>query len=157
MLKNALVKDWMTPQVVTVAPNTSLPEADQLMVHHKIRRLPVLKDGCLVGIITRSNLWGATGEKVVSLNIYDQIYQISQMTVARVMTLNPITVSPETTLGEATALMLQHKISGLPVVEADLRVVGIITESDLFRIMAKEWGYPQVAYDLAAYDVISTS
>jgi acetoin utilization protein AcuB len=55
------------------------------------------------------------------------------------MTLDPITISPEDTLGQAVNLMLDNKISGLPVVDETGTIVGIITESDIFRIMAQAW------------------
>ena len=152
MMKNALVKDWMTRDVITIHPETPLPQADQLMAGHKVRRLPVIKEGRLIGIVTRNNLWGATYTDVVSVNIYDLNYRISQMTIARVMTLDPITISPDATLGEATALMMKHKISGLPVVDEGGQLIGIITESDLFGIMAHEWERLEADYGVVGYD-----
>jgi acetoin utilization protein AcuB len=57
------------------------------------------------------------------------------------MTRNPTTISPEATLGEAARTMLEHRISGIPVVDADQRVIGIITESDIFSmVVLHEWG-----------------
>ena len=138
-MKNEPVKNWMTRNVITIPPDTSLTKADQLMIGHKIRRLPVVKDGQLVGIVTRNNLWGATYSDAVSVNIYELNYLISQLTVARVMTLDPVVISPESPLREAVALMVENNFSGLPVVDDKGQIVGIITESDLFRIMAKEW------------------
>jgi CBS domain-containing protein len=143
MMKDALVKDWMTRSVIVINPETTLPEADQLMVGHKVRRLPVVKEGKLVGIVTRNNLWGATYGEAQAVNIYELNYQIAKMTVARVMTLDPITISPEDTLGQAVNLMLDNKISGLPVVDETGAIVGIITESDIFRIMAQAWREPK--------------
>jgi CBS domain-containing protein len=138
-MQNEPVKNWMTHNVITISPDTPLTKADQLMIGNKIRRLPVVKDGQLVGIVTRNNLWGATYTDAVSVNIYELNYLISQLTVARVMTLDPIVISPESSLREAVALFVENNFSGLPVVDDSEHIVGIITESDLFRIMAKEW------------------
>jgi acetoin utilization protein AcuB len=138
-MQNNPVKKWMTRDVITISPDTPLPEADRLMIGKKIRRLPVVKNGRLVGIVTRNNLWGATYSDAVKVNLYELNYILSHSTVARVMTLDPVVVSPETPLREAVALMLENKFSGLPVVDEAGHVVGIITESDLFRIMAQDW------------------
>jgi acetoin utilization protein AcuB len=56
-----------------------------------------------------------------------------------VMTQNPITIKPDAIIGEAASLMLKHRISGLPVVTAQGDIAGIITESDIFRMVAHEW------------------
>ena len=109
------------------------------MIGNKIRRLPVVKDGQLMGIVTRNNLWGATYADAVTVNLYELNHILSHSTVARVMTLDPVVVSPETLLREAVALMMENKFSGLPVVDESGHIVGIITESDLFRIMAQDW------------------
>ncbi len=138
-MSDKIVKDWMTKNVITVSPETTLPEADRMMVGHKIRRLPVVRDGQLMGIVTRNNLWGATYDDAAKVNIYEFNYWMSQMTVARVMTLDPITVPPGATLKQASALMLVHNISGLPVVSTTGKLIGIITESDVFRVLAQEW------------------
>lgn len=138
-MQNDPVKKWMTREVITISPDTPLPEADRLMIGNKIRRLPVVKDGQLVGIVTRNNLWGATYSDAVTVNLYELNHILSHSTVARVMTLNPVVVSPETPLREVVALMMENKFSGLPVVDEAAHILGIITESDLFRIMAQDW------------------
>lgn len=137
-MEKRLVRDWMTPNPITVNSRTPLPEAHQLMMTHRIRRLPVVDDGVLVGIVTRGDIRGAQPSEATSLSIYEIHYLLSRLTVGQIMSRPVITVAPDMTVQAAAALMLQHKIAGLPVVE-DGRVVGIITESDIFRMVAQAW------------------
>jgi CBS domain-containing protein len=138
-MKTELVKDWMTPNPICASPNTSLPEAHQMMKDRNIRRLPVVdEEGKLVGIVTRGDIRGAAPSEATSLSVFELHYLVGRITLDRIMTRNPITVAVNTTLGEAANLMLKHKISGLPVVEHS-RVVGIITESDIFRLVVRDW------------------
>lgn len=138
-MKTELVKDWMTPNPVCASPRTSLPEAHQLMKDRNIRRLPVVdEEGKLVGIVTRGDVRGAAPSEATSLSIFELHYLVGRITLDRIMTKNPLTVALNTTLSEAAGLMLKHKMSGLPVVEYG-RVVGIITESDIFRLVVRDW------------------
>lgn len=109
------------------------------MVDNHIRRLPVVKNGRLVGIVTRNNLRSAAPSEQIPLNIHELHFLIARLTVSRVMTVDPVTISPETTIGQAVAIMRKNKFSGLPVVDQEQRVVGIITESDIFRMLAQTW------------------
>jgi len=137
-MKTELVKDWMTPDPVCVMPSTTLPEALNLMQERHIRRLPVVAKGKLVGIVTRGDLRGAQPSEATSLSIYEINYLISRLTLDRLMTKQVFTVTPGATIGEAARLMLRHAIAGLPVV-VDGRVVGILTESDIFRMVVTRW------------------
>lgn len=138
-MKQELVKDWMTKAVVTINPEETLPEAHRMMTEQKIRRLPVLKDGHLVGMITRGDVRGAEPSGATSLSIWEINYLLARLKVLEIMRPNPSTISPDETIGEAARLMLENKISGLPVVDSAGQVVGIITESDIFRLVAREW------------------
>ena len=81
----------------------------------------------------------AEPSRATTLSIYEVHYLLGKLTVERIMTRNPITISPDETIRSAAQLMLQHKIGGLPVVEPTTgKLVGIITESDIFRIFAQE-------------------
>jgi len=128
----------MTRDPITVSSRTTLPDAHQLMLQHRIRRLPIVDDGTLVGIVTRGDIRGAQPSEATSLSIYEVHYMLSRLTVGQIMSRPVITVTPDTTICMAAGLMLKHKIAGLPVVE-DGRVVGIITESDIFRMVAQAW------------------
>jgi acetoin utilization protein AcuB len=138
-MKNELVRDWMTPDVIFVRSDTPLSEADQLIVDNMIRRLPVVDDGKLVGICTYGDIREARPSPATSLSIWELNYLLSQLTIKEIMTPNPITVSPNATIGEAARLMLKNQISGLPVVDASGKLVGIITESDIFRLVVQQW------------------
>lgn len=138
-MRHTLVRDWMTTPVITVSPQTTLPEAHRLMTANKIRRLPVMEDGRLVGIVTRGDIRGAEASDATSLSIWEMNYLLARLKVGEIMTPDPITVSPTTTISEAAATMLQHKISSLPVLGADGRLAGIITESDIFRVVVRGW------------------
>ena len=138
-MKQELVKEWMTPEVVTIQPDTTLPEAHRLMTDKQIRRLPVVKKGRLVGIVTRGDVREAEPSDATSLSIWEVNYLLAKLKVEQIMTRNPRTISPEATIGEAAQAMLEYKISGLPVVDEQGQVVGIITESDIFRTVVKTW------------------
>ena len=137
-MNDKFVRDWMTRNPITATPEMTLPDAHKLMKDYRIRRLPIMKDGQLVGIVTRGDVRGAEPSEATSLSIFELNYLIGKLTLERIMTKNPLTVFPETTIGEAARLMLERKISGLPVVEGH-RLVGIITESDIFRLVVKMW------------------
>jgi acetoin utilization protein AcuB len=126
-----LVREWMTTEVITVDSRTPLYDALRLMEKKRIRRLPVVDRGKLVGIVTWTDLMRAQPSPATSLAVWEIPYLLSKAQVADVMTRNPITISPDMPLEEAALLMREKKIGGLPVMEGD-RLVGIITESDIF-------------------------
>lgn len=135
-MDNLIVRNWMTPDPVTITPKTTLPDAHDLMKRRRIRRLPVIEDDKLVGIVTLGDVREASPSDATTLSIYELNYLLSRLTIEKIMTKNPLTVTPGTSIREAAGMMLLHKISGLPVVEND-RLVGIITESDIFRVVVK--------------------
>ena len=138
-MKQELVKDWMTRNIVAITPNTALPEAHRLMTDQRIRRLPVVQDGLLVGIVTLGDVRGAEPSGATSLSIWELNYLSSKVKIEEIMNRNLITVSPNATISQAAGLMLNHKISGLPVVDYARGLVGIITESDIFRMVVQAW------------------
>ena len=137
-MKQELVKDWMTQAVITVTPEMRLTEAHRLMTDKNIRRLPVVKNDQLLGIITRGDIREAEPSTATSLNVWEMNYLISKLRVKDVMTRNLVTISVNATIADAAKVMLEKKISGLPVIE-DKKVVGIITESDIFRMIVQAW------------------
>jgi CBS domain-containing protein len=138
-MKQELVKDWMTRNVVTITPDTTLPEAHRLMTEKRVRRLPVVKDGLLVGIITLGDVRGAEPSRATSLSIWEVNYLSGKVKIEEIMARNLITISPNATISQAAGLMLEHKVSGLPVVDYARGLVGIITESDIFRMVVRAW------------------
>lgn len=127
-----LVKDFMTPNPEVVTPEITVPEAAQIMKKGGFRRLPVVKEDRVVGIVTDRDLKEAMPSDANSLSIWELNYLISKLTVGEIMTRNPITVSGTLPLQAAAKLMLEHKVGGLPV-EREGRLVGIITVTDVLR------------------------
>lgn len=139
-MKLELVRDWMTREVITAGLDMPLTEADQLLVQNKIRRLPVVdENGRLQGIITFGDIRSARPSSASSLSIWEMNYLLSRLTLGEIMTRDPITVRPDDTIAVAAQRMLENTISGLPVVTARGELVGIITESDIFRLVAHIW------------------
>jgi len=138
-MKLELVRDWMTRDIITISPDTSILEAGQLMVDRTIRRLPVVENEALTGIVTYGDVRGARATVTGSLDIWELSYRLSKLTIREIMTPNPVTVSPDDTIGQAAQLMLNYMIGGLPVMDHNGRLVGIITESDIFRVVVRHW------------------
>jgi len=134
------VKNHMTPNPITIDPQTSIFEALNLLRKHRIRQLPVVEDGKLVGLITERDLLTVSPSPATTLSIYEVNYLLSKMTVREVMIKSPTTVTPDTTIEEAAVIMREHKFGSLLVVE-DGKLVGIITESDLFDAMINIFGF----------------
>ena len=126
-----LVRDRMTPRVVTAEPKTPIYDAMALMKDKRIRRLPVVRGRKLVGIVTWTDLMRASPSPATSLSVWEIPYLLMKAPVSEVMTTTVITIPRTATIEEAAVLMRQHKIGGIPVVEGGA-VVGIITESDIF-------------------------
>ena len=101
----------------------------------------MVQDARLVGIVTLGDLREARPSPATSLSIYELNYLLAQLTVGEVMTHNPFTVPPDMPIQMAARIMLERKVGGLPVVNADNRIVGIITESDIFRMLIDQWDY----------------
>lgn len=136
-MNNQPVRKWMTPSPITITPQTTLPEAERILFQQHIRRLPVIDRGRLVGIVTLGDIREANPSDATTLSIYELNYLLDRLNVRDIMTAHPITVTPSDSIGEAARLMVEHKIGGLPVVEAG-ELVGIITESDLCRLLMQE-------------------
>lgn len=145
-MQNERVRDWMSKEVVAITPHQSLPEAHDLMKKNKIRRLPVVDGGELVGILTLGDLREAGPSDATSLSIFELNYLLARLTVDKIMTRDPLTVTSTTGLTEAAKLMLHHKIGGLPVIDKG-ELVGVITESDIFR------AYVHLAEEQAALEI----
>lgn len=124
-----LVREWMTAPAIGVPPTMEAVAALERMIELKFRRLPVVVDGKLVGIVTRGDLEAKLG--------WDRMtWRRLGRCVEDAMTRNPFTVAPGDRLERAVELMLRHRIGGIPVVDGG-KVAGIITESDIFRAFAQ--------------------
>ena len=136
-----LVEDWMTSPVTVVQIGTPVLEAYNMMMERCVRRLPVVDGGKVVGIVTLGDLREARPSPATSLSIYELNYLLSKLTVGEVMTHMPYTVALDTPIQVAARIMLDRKVGGLPVVDAESRPLGIITESDVFRMLTEKWDY----------------
>lgn len=128
-----LVKDWMSKNPITITDDTSMMKAIHLMKQNRFRRLPVLQEGRLVGIVSDRDLKEASPSKATTLDVHELYYLLSELQVRDIMTWDPITVSPNDTVEHAAQIMLENTISGLPVINEKGEVVGILTQSDVFR------------------------
>jgi len=131
-----LVKDWMSKEVIVLDENASIMKASQIMKENNIRRIPVVRGGRLVGIISDRDIKEATPSKATALDVHELYYLLAEVRVKDIMTPDPITVRPEDTVEYAAVLMLENRISGLPVVDEKGQVVGIITQTDTGHFLA---------------------
>jgi acetoin utilization protein AcuB len=130
------VRDIMSARPITADRTTPMLEARQRMLEHRIRHLLVVEDGRLVGIITDRDIRLNLPSPATSLSVWEINFLLARLTVGEVMTSAVIVVDPDRPIAEAARIMIDHKISALPVEEGG-RVIGIVTESDFVRAMAK--------------------
>jgi acetoin utilization protein AcuB len=130
-----LVKNWMSKNVVAIDVNDSMQLAIYTLKDNKIKLLPVISEGKLVGIVSDRDLKKASPSDATTLDMHELLYLISRIKISDLMIKNPITVSPDYTIEEAAQLLLEYKISGLPVLDTKNKLVGIITKSDIFRAL----------------------
>ena len=144
-----LIRLWMTTNVITVAPGTSMLKASKLMKEHDIRRLPVVDSQMnVVGIVSDRDIKEASPSKATTLDMHELYYLLSELKIKDVMTLNPICVGPDDTV-ETVAMLMENKgFGGLPVVEDD-KLVGIITDHDIFKVLISITGARQGGVQLA--------
>jgi CBS domain-containing protein len=133
------IRFWMRAPAVTINLAAPVSEALSLMREHEVRRLPVVVDtGELCGVITQGDIRGADVLSSAGLDPLDIADALRRVKVYEVMSEEPITITPATGLREAALLMIENKIGGLPVVDDQGLVVGIVTESDLFEALVQQ-------------------
>ncbi len=137
------VKEWMTVNPIIVTEQTPLVEAGELMRQHQITRLLVLRDDHLVGIVTKEDLLKVSPSTATTLSVWELNYVLSKLVIKEAMTRNPLSIDAEATIEEAALLMQKNNVSSLPVLAAG-RLVGIITESDIFRAFVDLMGLSRV-------------
>jgi acetoin utilization protein AcuB len=130
------VRELMTPNPITVGPDTPVLEARQLMFDQRIRHLLVVGEERLRGMVTDRDIRLSLPSQVPSLSIWEVNYLLARLTVGKVMATNLVTIGPNCGAAEAARLMLTHRIGGLPVVDWG-RVIGIVTETDIVRAFAE--------------------
>ena len=130
-----LVKNWMSKEVITVEADDTMQNAIYILQEQNIKMLPVMDDANLVGIITDRDLKKASPSDATTLDMHELLFLISKIKVKDLMNEPVFTARSDDTVEEAAALLLEKKISGLPVIDEHNRLVGIITRSDIFRVL----------------------
>ena len=133
------IRDLMSTNVVTITEDTSIHDAKKIMDAHRIRRLPVMRKDKLVGLVTKHMLLEASPSPATSLSIYELHYLLAKMTVKEIMVKNPYTIFPDMPAEEALQLGQEKGYGAFPVME-DGRLVGVVTESDIVRLMTRVLG-----------------
>ena len=131
-----LVKNWMTPNVVSLTADKSMMKAAKLMKDNKISRIPIVDaENKVIGIVSDRDVKEASPSKATTLDMHELYYLLSEIKLADIMTKNPICLSPEDTIEKAAALMMEHNFGGMPVIDGSGKLVGIITDSDVFKVL----------------------
>lgn len=136
-----LIKEFMTPNPITVNEDVSITKAVELMKRNKVRKFPVLRNDKLVGIVTDRDLRSAGPSQVITFDEYErelmpELYDfLTKIKIRDIMPPHLVTITPEKTIVTAALLMLKHRISGIPVVDNQGKLVGIITEGDIFKAL----------------------
>jgi len=144
-----LVGNWMTKDVISVDVSDSMQDAARLIRGHKIKRLPVMENGKLVGIVTDRDLKRASASDVTTLEIHELLFLLSEIKISDIMTKDPITIPLDYTIDEAAQILLEHKLSGAPVVDGKGQVAGIITQTDIFRVLVLFTGVEKAGIQFA--------
>jgi len=125
------VAEVMTESPLTVEPDDTIGHADEIMVEHGIRQLPVVGDKELIGIITERDIRSFLSGRLFGTP--QERDQALSTKVAAIMTSQPISLSPDDELRDAVELLIEQKIGGIPVVDEEEGLVGIVTYVDILR------------------------
>ena len=144
-----LVRNWMNPTVLSVEAHTSMAEALNLMKENQIRTLPVFDREALVGVLTDRDLKRASASDATLLEIHELLHLLTRIKVRDIMSRNPITIPENYTVEEAAEVLRDHHFSGAPVVDAKGRMVGMISQNDLFNALMSLTGIKRRGIHLA--------
>jgi acetoin utilization protein AcuB len=129
-----LVMNWMSKTVVTVDINDSMKDAIKLLKENDVNMLPVMEKGKLVGVLTDRDVKRSSASDATTLEIHELLFLISKIKVKDIMTKDPVTVPPDYTIEETAQVLLEKNISGVPVMDKK-KVIGVITQTDIFRAL----------------------
>lgn len=138
-----LVKYWMRKDVPTIDVNASMQDAMVLMKEHRVALLPVLQKNELIGVVTDRDLKRASASDATSLDIHELVYLLSRIKVSDIMSRKPVAVAPDLTLEEAASILLKNNFSGAPVIDGDGKVIGLISNHELFQALISLSGLEQ--------------
>ena len=134
------VADRMTRNPISISPEDKVDSAAALIKEHKIRRLPVIENGKLVGIVTDKDLMRVAPSAATTLSRYEINSLLAKISIREIMSDKVISVNEHAPIEEAALLMSMNKIGGVPVVTDVGAVVGIITETDIFNAIVEIMG-----------------
>ena len=145
-----LVEEWMTSDVISITADSSMMKASRLMKTNKIRRLPVVDvNNVLVGILTDHDVKSAQPSKATTLEVHEVYYLLSELKVKDVMTANPMRAKRTDSVEWVALMMARHTFGGMPVVDEENKICGIITESDIFKLLVQITGIKHGGIQLA--------
>ncbi len=130
----------MTKNPMTVTADTKVDEVAHLMKKHNFRRLPVVDDGKLVGFLSDSDLMCVAPSPATTLSRYEINSLLAKICVRDIMKKDVVSVNVDATIEEAALIMYKNKIGGMPVVSNMGAVVGVITETDIFKTFVDVMG-----------------
>ncbi|MDR0827890.1 MAG: CBS and ACT domain-containing protein [Desulfovibrio sp.] len=148
-----LVEEWMTKKVISINPGTSVMKASRIMKDNKIQRLPVVDEaGHVVGIVSDRDIKEASPSKATTLDMHELYYLLGELAVQDIMSRNPVCAHKEESVESLAVKMIAGKFGGMPVVDEENKIIGIITQSDIFRVLVSITGVAmggmQLAFDL---------
>jgi CBS domain-containing membrane protein len=137
MPENLKVSDLMTTEVVTLTEDETLAHAQRCMARGRIRHLPVIREGRLVGLITHRDLLAASFSIFAEVKADEQRRVFATVPVAEAMHRDVVTVSPSLGVSQAARILLENKYGCLPVVDTESNLLGIVTEADFLRLTVR--------------------
>lgn len=135
------VRDFMTKNPITILGKANILDADKKMLSHKVHRLLVVDEkGALVGVVTDGDIKRAMPSVATTLDKFEINYLLGKIKVASIMSIAPLTVLPDATIEEAATIMYKNHVGGLAVLDEEKKIVGIITETDIFKVFVDTMG-----------------
>ena len=134
------VEQRMTANPITITSTATIADASELMRSNQFRRLPVVDNGKLVGLVTDRDLRAVSPSPATTLSIFELNYLLAKMQIKDIMQKKVITIQSDATVEEAAILLYNHRIGGLVVVDAQGAVAGVITETDIFKCFVDVMG-----------------
>jgi acetoin utilization protein AcuB len=129
------VRDWMTPNPITIDADATIVEAIHLLKEKNIRRVPVLKGGKLVGLVTERMLLSFSPGKSTSMDTWEVHYLLAKTPVTAAMNPKPHTVTSDTDLADCAQLIHDRKLNGITVVDQKGGLVGILTTTNALEAL----------------------
>jgi len=144
-----LVKNWMSKKVITIDADDSMQHAIKLLKEHKINLLPVMKKGKLAGVITDRDLKKSSPSEATTLDMHELLYLLAKIKIREIMPKTLYTVPADYTVEETAEILLDKRISGVPVLDENGKLTGIITKNDIFRLLISLTGLGKKGVQIA--------